>query len=116
MRISKSGEADGFPDMRIVKSGKLTVSLTCDRQVRKLTVPDMRIVKFREADGFPDMQSASREVTVSLHAISKSGKLRFPDCESQVGKLTVSLTCESASPEADGFPECESAVRKLTVS
>src|SRR5467141_126651 len=30
MRISKSWEADGFPDMRISKSGKLTVSLTCE--------------------------------------------------------------------------------------
>ena len=30
LRTQQVREADGFPDMRIVKSGKLTVSLTCE--------------------------------------------------------------------------------------
>src|SRR6267378_773097 len=75
LRTQQVREAGGFPDMRISKSGKLTVSLTCESaSPGSWRFPRHANQQVREADGFPDMR------------ISKSGK------------LTVSLTCESASP------------------
>src|SRR5712671_6260975 len=66
--------------MRISKSGKLTVSLTCESaSPGSRRFPRHANQQVREADGFPDMR------------ISKSGK------------LTVSLTCESASPGSRCF-------------
>src|SRR6266850_8316439 len=64
--------------MRIVKSGKLTVSLTCESaSPGSGRFPRHANQQVREADGFPDMP------------ISKSGKQVFPEKSGFCGKSST---------------------------